>query len=330
MLKKISLVICLLTLQSCSLPQAISYNVSHSLGESAPQRAPSIVKETRKIGKPYNIPNEHGQPILYTPLQNSDGYREFGVASWYGKDFHAKKTANGEDYNMYSYTAAHKTLPLPTYVRVTNTNNGKSIIVRVNDRGPFYKNRLIDMSYAGAKALGFDRQGTAPVLVEAISIYGGDVKRNPYSQYANKPYSPEYNLKPAPRPTSNGYNLTSNRNNISSVPVNSSSFTNRIVNRNKAINQSTNATGSSPAMAKAASSNYFIQLGSFTDINNARQLYYKAKRSINNVKITSLNINSRTYYRVIVDKINNVEQATNILNDVKTYGFNEAIVSTQN
>lgn len=317
MVKKFSLIVCLVSLGSCSLPQAISYNVSHSLGSNAPQKAPSIANVKRKIGNPYNIKNEHGQGIWYTPLRDSTGYREYGVASWYGHDFHAKKTANGEDYNMYSYTAAHKTLPLPTYVRVTNTQNGKSIVVRVNDRGPFYKNRLIDMSYAGAKALGFDKQGTAPVLVEAISVYGGDVDRSNFApnktRYAQQS-QPNYNIKAQQKVKEQ-----------LSRPV--SSFTTRIANRNKAINQTTNVQNSSPDIIGSASTEYFIQLGSFTDINNARRLYYSARRNIGNVKITSLPIKNRTYYRVIVDKIDDVEKASVILENVKQYGFENAIIT---
>lgn len=90
----------------------------------------------------------------YRPYLTADGYREEGVASWYGKDFHGRKTANGERYNMYAMTAAHKLLPLGTKVRVTHLGNGRSIVVRVNDRGPFVGNRIIDLSYGGAQKIG--------------------------------------------------------------------------------------------------------------------------------------------------------------------------------
>ena len=99
----------------------------------------------------------------YRPYLSADGYREDGVASWYGRDFHGKTTANGERYNMYAMTAAHKLLPLGTKVRVTHLRNGKSIVVRVNDRGPFVGDRIIDLSYASAKELGMIGTGTARV-----------------------------------------------------------------------------------------------------------------------------------------------------------------------
>jgi len=104
----------------------------------------------------------------YHVMQSSKNYEEQGIASWYGTKFHAQRTANGERYNMLAMTAAHKTLPLPTYVQVTNLKNGKKIIVKVNDRGPFESNRLIDLSYVAAKKLGMLGHGTAYVDVKAI------------------------------------------------------------------------------------------------------------------------------------------------------------------
>lgn len=108
----------------------------------------------------------HGR--RYQVLQSSHGYKERGVASWYGKKFHGRLTSSREPYDMYAMTAAHKTLPLPTYVRVTNLHNNKSITVRVNDRGPFVANRIIDLSYAAALQLDIVKSGTALVEVTAI------------------------------------------------------------------------------------------------------------------------------------------------------------------
>ncbi len=104
----------------------------------------------------------------YQVMPSSHGFREQGVASWYGMKFHGHQTANGEIYDMYTMSAAHKSLPLPTYVRVTNLENNRMVIVRVNDRGPFYGNRVIDLSYAAASKLGYRAKGVARVLVEVI------------------------------------------------------------------------------------------------------------------------------------------------------------------
>ncbi len=106
--------------------------------------------------------------VEYETIPSSLGYLEIGVASWYGKKFHGRLTSNGETYDMYQVSAAHKTLPLPTWVRVTNLDNGKKVVLRINDRGPFHDDRLIDLSYKAAVELGYDKQGTAPVVVEAI------------------------------------------------------------------------------------------------------------------------------------------------------------------
>ncbi len=118
---------------------------------------------TYKVGTPYKIMGK-----WYYPKEDYN-YVETGTASWYGKDFHAKYTANGEVYDMNTLTAAHRTLPLPSIVRVTNLENGRSLVLRVNDRGPFAKNRIIDISKRGAQLLGFQAQGTAKVKVEIMA-----------------------------------------------------------------------------------------------------------------------------------------------------------------
>jgi len=111
----------------------------------------------------------------YVPMSNASGYRERGTASWYGKKFHGRRTSSGERYDMFAMTAAHPTLPLPSYVRVTNLRNGKSVVVRVNDRGPFLRGRVIDLSYAAAYKLGIIGHGTG--YVEVSSISEGDTLR---------------------------------------------------------------------------------------------------------------------------------------------------------
>ncbi|KAA0876533.1 septal ring lytic transglycosylase RlpA family protein [Nitrincola tapanii] len=105
----------------------------------------------------------------YYVLPTAVGYREKGMASWYGEKFHGHHTSNGEVYDMYTMTAAHKSLPLPTFARVTNLDNGRSVIVRVNDRGPFHEDRIIDLSYAAAHRLDILREGTGRVEVEALT-----------------------------------------------------------------------------------------------------------------------------------------------------------------
>jgi rare lipoprotein A len=116
--------------------------------------------------------------VRYEILDDAHNYREKGIASWYGTKFNGHKTSNGEIFDLYKATAAHKTLPIPSYALVTNLNNGKSVVVRVNDRGPFHADRLIDLSYGAAVKLGYMEQGTAPVEVEILNIAGVDDRRN--------------------------------------------------------------------------------------------------------------------------------------------------------
>lgn len=125
----------------------------------------------------YEAPRTAGNKSPYTVwgksykvMPSADGYVERGIASWYGVKFHGHKTSNGEVFDMYTMTAAHKSLPIPSYARVTNLDNNKSVIVRVNDRGPFHGDRIIDLSYAAAKKLGYQPTGTARVEVAAITV----------------------------------------------------------------------------------------------------------------------------------------------------------------
>lgn len=106
----------------------------------------------------------------YQPVKHARGFRERGLASWYGEDFHGRRTSSSEIYDMHALTAAHKTLPLGTYVKVRNLRNGKEVVVRINDRGPFVRGRIIDLSYGGAKKIGLVGPGTAPVEIVALGV----------------------------------------------------------------------------------------------------------------------------------------------------------------
>lgn len=142
--------------------------------DGAPTHVPvdiaAIPDATPKVEKRYPSVNDRYTVLgkSYDVMQDERGYKQRGIASWYGTGFHGRATANGEKYDMYAMTAAHKTLPIPSYVRVTNVQNNQSVIVRVNDRGPFHGARIIDLSYAAAAKLDVIRHGTADVTVEAI------------------------------------------------------------------------------------------------------------------------------------------------------------------
>ena len=146
------------------------YYLDDGPGDHPPENIDAIPDATPKV-EPFNA--RANQPYMaldnkYTPMTSFYPYKERGIASWYGKRYHGKKTSIGEYYDMYSMTGAHTTLPIPCYVRVTNTENGKSVIVRINDRGPFKKDRVIDLSFAAAYKLRLSDKGSGPVEVELI------------------------------------------------------------------------------------------------------------------------------------------------------------------
>jgi rare lipoprotein A len=164
-------------LANCSASNKLANRVDPKYGVSSSPRVVDFGDPvpkgggTYRVGKPYTVAGRE-----YVP-QEDTRYRAEGMASWYGDDFHGRLTANGEVFDMTSLTAAHPTLPMPSYVRVTNTGNGKSVIVRVNDRGPYHGNRLIDVSHRAATLLGFHGNGVAKVRVEYVGrapIEGSD------------------------------------------------------------------------------------------------------------------------------------------------------------
>ncbi len=144
--------------------------------DKAPSNAPDVTKveDAHPRYEPYSRGgNKKNYTVLgktYQVMDTGKGYQATGIASWYGSKFHGHLTSNGETYDMYSMSAAHKTLPLPSYVRVTNLDNSKQVIVRVNDRGPFHEGRIIDLSYAAAHRLDVLKTGTAKVKIEVIYI----------------------------------------------------------------------------------------------------------------------------------------------------------------
>ena len=146
------------------------YYLDDGPGDNPPENIDAIPDATPKVEPFYARAN---QPYIaldnkYTPMTSFFPYKEKGIASWYGKRYHGKKTSVGETYDMYGMTGAHTTLPIPCYVRVTNTENGKSVIVRINDRGPFKKDRVIDLSFAAAYKLRLSDKGSGPVELELI------------------------------------------------------------------------------------------------------------------------------------------------------------------
>ena len=186
-LQRLVLSSCILVLLGCEMMDGTHKNQDYAPSQPPnvshiPQPTPWDEPRTRAGNKsPYNVFGRY-----YYIESNPVGFEQKGIASWYGKKFHGNKTSNGEIYNMYAFSAAHKTLPIPCYVRVTRLDTNKSIIVRVNDRGPFHSGRVIDLSFTAADALGMVEEGTASVKVEYID------PKNKLPEHVKHPFTKPY------------------------------------------------------------------------------------------------------------------------------------------
>lgn len=185
-----------------SRPQSERYHKDQDGGPDAPaidvSKIPEPVPKVEPLSRYGNRETYNVLGRTYRLLPEARGYSERGIASWYGNKFHGYMTSSFEPYDMYAFSAAHKTLPLPSYVRVTNLDNGKSVVVRVNDRGPFHENRLIDLSYAAAVKIGVWPKGTGLVEVRAIDPQHPDAL--PPTQVASIAPSPRTVASPPPAP----------------------------------------------------------------------------------------------------------------------------------
>lgn len=264
----------------------------------APYQAPPITGP-RKIGNPYKIMGK-----WYYPRSSSEGYREKGIASWYGRDFHGKPTANGEKYNMYDITAAHPTLPIPTYVRVTNLDNGKSLIVRVNDRGPFLRGRVIDLSYRSAQLLGFQEKGVTPVLLEALPTDGSPLRRNQQVEQIE----------------------------VAERQPQKDSFTHRVSDAAKQAGEIAQTDNSNlvahPEVTtdKLDKVEIFVQTGSFSEQPNAQRQQASLAKIYDKAHIQKANVKGQTFYRVRIGPLDNVDAADRALADVIKNSYNNAII----
>jgi rare lipoprotein A len=286
-----------------------------------------------KLGKPYQI-----EGAWYYPKIDYD-YAETGIASWYGPDFHGKSTANGEIFDQNALTAAHKTLPMPTVVRVTNLENGRSIEVRINDRGPFSNNRVIDLTRRGAQLLGFENQGTARVKVQVMkedSILLANKVGGAQLAYAGE-VEP---LAGGPKPTAapQGTVVTEKLPGGQSKPPTQSPLTQAPLPSQP--QPSSSVVGlPKPSAATAASTipslngqvsyvpvkptNIFIQAGAFLQQSNALKLTQKLA-SLGQTRVTQVRVGTQTFYRVRLGPIPKVEDADALLQKVLGTGQPDA------
>jgi len=169
MTRFLAIALCLLVAACGSTPKGGYYKDDgpHANPPANLDRVPDAVPKSEPLHKYANQPYT-AMGTKYTPMTSVQPFRQRGLASWYGKRYHGQKTSSGEVYDMYQMTAAHPTLPIPSYARVTNVSNGRSVVVRINDRGPFRSSRIIDLSYVAAYKLGYIQAGQATVEVESI------------------------------------------------------------------------------------------------------------------------------------------------------------------
>lgn len=171
---------------------------------------PDAVPQVEPLSRYGNPPSYVVNGERYFTRMNSLGYRERGIASWYGTKFHGRRTSSGEPYDMYQMTAAHRTLPLPSYVEVTNLDNDRRVVVRVNDRGPFHPDRVLDLSYVAAVKLGIVETGTAQVSVRALDanpVHGPPIRNDDASEADGVPRRPLYVQAGAFRSVANAEHL---------------------------------------------------------------------------------------------------------------------------
>ena len=237
-------------------------------GQHNPHSIPDAQPHTEPLSRYGNPAYYDVYGKLYYVQKSSKDFRQEGIASWYGKQFHGRRTSSGEPYDMFKMTAAHKTLPLPTYVKVSNQQNGRTVVVRINDRGPFHSKRIIDLSYAAALKLGIVNSGTAAVLIEAIDT-------------------------------------TSDARHQQTVP-------------NKQSRNQLTEKRHKHAKSRAK----FVQLGVFSQIDNAKRLQDKILHSaIPTPDIMTVTINDTNLYRVVIGPMESRTHFKTISNQLDALGI---------
>lgn len=270
-------------------PQSERYRQNQDGGPDAPPIDVSKIPEpVPKVEPRSRYGNKETYTVLgrtYSLLPDAGGYVERGIASWYGNKFHGYMTSSFEPYDMYAFSAAHKTLPLPSYARVTNLENGKSVVVRVNDRGPFHENRLIDLSYAAAVKIGVWPKGTGLVEVRAID-----------PEHPNA--LPPSTVAAAPPRRDPGEKVASARPVPTPIPP---------------------PPGAEPA---AGAPRIYLQIGAFGERNNAERAAASAERAgIGRVDIQSVAVAGRTVHRVRVGPLADVDAADALTERIERLGL---------
>ena len=294
--------LCLSALSACTEIELASH-----MAKTVPIPEHSKSNGAFKVGSAYKVKGK-----WYRPTETYS-FTQTGMASWYGPNFHGKKTANGETFDMYELTAAHKTLQLPSLIRVTNLANGKTIIVRVNDRGPFSNGRILDLSKRSAQLLGFERQGTTRVKIELLpeesrkiarAAKNGKSTRHTEVALNQRLSTPQHSAPPQ-------HAATRIASNSHPPPSRSATIVRETLPPPRAIASSPNSI--------------YVQAGSFSNPNNAQNLA-RALRSFGTAHVQPASINGHSLYRVRFGPMQNIYKADTLLARLNDSGRTNAIV----
>jgi len=275
-------------------------------------KIPDAQPKVEKLSKYGNMPVYRINGKNYYVMNNSKHYEAEGIASWYGTKFHKKNTSSGEKYDMLAMTAAHRTLPLPTYLQVTNKANGRSVIVKVNDRGPFADDRLLDLSYAAAKKLGMIGHGTANVAVKAIDPIEyqhqhEEIQTNSFYIVRNQPHS-----------------STANPSQLAENTVNTAEKTHSAFKAAQITHYAKNNNASKQVLL--SHNHVYLQVGAFSNKSHAERLKKQLSPIIaSSIKITEL-AHPRKLYRVQIGPIKDKTTVSQINKQLKSIGLSGKIL----
>jgi rare lipoprotein A len=317
-----------LLLAGCAETQLAShaFKRAYGTGDGETESPTGPGRGVYKVGDPYQI-----NGVWFYPAEDYS-YDETGIASWYGPGFHEKYTANGETFDQNLVTAAHRTLPMPCFVRVTNLDNGRSIVARINDRGPYARGRILDMSRRAAQLLGYEQIGTAKVRVQVLAEESkqlamamraeGQVSAGSRvasgggsgATYANRPGSVA-ELRPGEAPAAAAPR----------VPVNGAALTPPPAAAKPALAVASlpDPTASPPIITAVKRTAIYVQVGAFANGDNATRLS-NAMRQIGPTSITTATVNNTQFYRVRVGPLATVDDADKTLEQVFNAGHPEA------
>lgn len=309
MMRRLPHVRMLMVMASCAILGACSEAnlASYAVKEAADSNKAGIYK----IGKPYQISG-----VWYYPAEDYN-YSETGVASWYGPDFHGKYTANGEVFDQNEITAAHRTLPMPSFVRVTNLDNGRVLVVRVNDRGPFARGRILDLSRRAAQLLGIEERGTARVHVEIMA----EESRTIAARLKNSNSSDEPPVEAAPRESVKA----------ESLPAPGSKEAPKTVSKGEVRERTALGQSAEPVIADQTvktvavkPTQLFVQAGAFSRFDNANRMS-AALSSFGTVSVSQVKSKSgNTLFRVRLGPVSTVTEADALLAKIIGSGYPDA------